>query len=110
MGKYKYDDWDDEMLVPYKSKSKKKKSKKSNHKHIYKKYIGLYSFGSKERCMIVNKCEICNKIEVVDFFISEPVPDKPLKRLIFSSDRVKELYPDLEVIKIREEGCSYVCE
>ena len=112
MGRYKYNDWDDEILVPYKSKSKKKKSKKSDHKHIYQRYIGQYFSKTveRERYIIIDKCKICNKIEVVEFFISVPVPNKPLKKLTSSLDEIKELYPNLEVLRIKEVGYSYVCE
>ena len=112
MGKYKYDDWDDDVLVPYKSKSKKKGSKKSDHKHIYNRYIGVYysDITNNDRCIIIDKCNICDKIDVVNYFITIPVPNKPLRKLTSSLSEIKEFYPDLEVIRIKEVGCSYVCE
>lgn len=101
MGKYNYNDWDDDYVIPYKSK-KKKTVKKSNHKHDYEKVIGQMDTENSDRLhyVIAKKCKICGKVEIVDYFITVPVSNKPLRRLVSVLDEIKELYPNLQVVQI----------
>lgn len=103
MSSYRYNDWDEDYVIPYKSK-KKKVVKKANHKHRYKKVIGeIMSMkdNMSEHYVIAKQCEICGKVEITDYFITVPVVGKPLKRLTSDIHEIKELYPDLEIIQIQ---------
>ena len=83
MSKYNYNDWDEDYVFPYKSKKKIKK-KNSDRPHY----------------VIAKKCSICGKVEIVEFFITSPVPNKPLRKLVSVLDEIKEMYPNLRVVDI----------
>ena len=101
MSKYNYNDWDEDYVFPYKSKKKIKKNK-SNHKHNYEEIIGKMSVKNSDRphYVIAKKCSICGKVEIVEFFITSPVPNKPLRKLVSVLDEIKEMYPNLQVVDI----------
>ena len=101
MSKYVYTDWDEDYVFPYKSKKKIRK-KKADHKHNYEKIIGRMSIKNSNtpHYVIAKKCSVCGKVEIVDFFITSPVSEKPLRKLVSVLDEIQEMYPDLQVVDI----------
>ena len=104
MGKYRYDDWDDDLLIPVKHK-KKKKTKKSTHKHLYKEFIGesISPVRDTPYFVLAKKCEICGKIEIVNSFLTVKIPNSCLVRLFPTRDEVIEMFPDLVIEPLDEE-------
>lgn len=94
MGKYRFNDWEDE-IVPYRTKRKKKKVKRSNHKHLYDKVIIQSQINGRPNYMLGKKCSICNKVEITQYFISIPTEIKSIVRLENSNlEIIKKYYPE----------------
>ena len=101
MSKYIYNDWDEDVLTPIKSK-KKKSVKKSSHKHIYNEFIGEYIYDDNTpNYVLAKKCEICGKTVVVNHFLTVKIPNSCLVRLFPSINEVKEMYPNLKIEPIK---------
>ena len=90
---------------PVRKKKKAKPSKKKvDHKHIYKPVLLKEEWGSKHSWILKQvshyclgeKCEICGKINLVKYFITEKREDGTF--LSLTPEKVLEKYSDLEII------------
>lgn len=98
MGKYKFNDWEDEIL-PYRAKHKKKKVKRSNHKHLYYKVIVQSKMNGRIYYMLGKKCSICDKIEITDYFIRIPTEIRNIVKVGSNRlDEIQKYYPEYKEI------------
>lgn len=90
---------------PVRKKKKVKSSKKkADHKHIYKPVLlkeewgSRHSWGLKQvpHYCLGEKCEICGKINLVKYFITEKREDGTFLNL--TPEKVLEKYSELEII------------
>lgn len=81
----------------YRKKSKRKRVRKSNHKHIYKKYIGATIKDDEKTYFPVSECEICGKIGDVGGWFSMKNEDGTYTCIFRDIDLIQKLNPTLEI-------------
>lgn len=88
--------------MPHKKKKEKNTKKKSDHKHIYRKVLlklirdNKYPWLIAEHYSIGEKCEICGKINLTEYFITEKRDDGYYT--VLESKEILKKYSNLEVI------------
>lgn len=103
MSKYKYNDYDESLITPYKSKRRKKKTVKSNHKHKYEKIICKYYMNEREQYCLADKCLICGKINNYKLFLDIKIESGSGCRKMFPDlDDLKKAYPSLKIIDVEK--------
>ena len=90
---------------PVRRKKKNKTTKKkANHKHIYKQVLlkeelnlkGSYTSKTTFHYCLGERCEICGKINLVKYFITEKREDGTYLNL--NPEKILEQYSDLEIV------------
>lgn len=102
MSKYIYDDYDDDVVAPYKSKKHKKAAVKSKHKHKYEKVICKYFMNGKEHYCFAEECTVCGKINNYNFFIDIALNNKGYHKMFPNLDEIVEAYPNLKIISVEK--------
>lgn len=99
-----YNDYTDEFFdeVPkYRKKKGKRKSKKSDHRHIYKEYIGLVMSANcwdSDQYFPITTCDICGRVDKISFgFVKKT--ENGRYSVIDDLDEIKRQNPTLEIKK-----------
>lgn len=101
MSKININDYNENM--PYRKKRNKPNPKKSNHKHIFKPFIGITkSLPPNDHYVIAEECEICQKQRIKNYLITAKVEDKPYRVMLTTLEEIKKLYPTYEVKVLKE--------
>lgn len=84
-------------IAPYRKKKTKKSPKKVDHKHNYIPFIGRYPLRDSYSYVIAEECSICKKQRITKYFITVPLPNSRLNRVVFDLPSIQKIYPDYEV-------------
>lgn len=93
-------------IPKHRKRAKKKNSKKTDHKHKYKDIIGKYTDSDGNiHIFPAKRCSICGKVVRKQLFFTMDVEYNGInfKQIIFTEDKIKELYPELLVVEFKKE-------
>lgn len=103
---YEVDGYESPRHKKVKQSDISKSAKKSDHRHRYKQVL-IRSYnthptkGKLEHLALGKKCEICGKVNIVSYFLTEPSGHGTCR--VLNNEAIRSRYPHLEIV---EEQCD----
>lgn len=96
--------YNDPDILPYKKKKKKKTPAKSDHKHIYKPFIGKYESSfkpGKYNYALMEECEVCKKMNIRRMFLTIPAGPH-YSKMVSSEEEIREYFSEYKIKEIED--------